>query len=69
MLDADDPLDWANSFGITHPVVRDPGYGYYGGFIDGSSFSLPSMTIVAAGGEIVERNTYVFETDIVNHLP
>ena len=62
-------LDWANSFGLSHPVVADPGFGFTTGFIDGSSIGLPSMHIIAAGGEVVERDIWASESDVQRYLP
>ena len=60
---------WANEFGINHPVVADDGFAYTYGFIDGGSFGLPSMHIIAPGGEVVERDIWAGESDVTRYLP
>ena len=65
----DELADWADQFGIEHPVVADEGFAVTSRFVDGGSIGLPSMDLLEAGGEIVIRNAYVDESDVENHLP
>jgi len=61
--------EWADSLGVTHPVVADPNFDYTFGFIDGNSIGLPSMHIIAAGGEVVARDIWADESDVQSYLP
>lgn len=61
--------DWADQFGIDHPVVADEGFSVTSRFVDGGTIGLPSMTLLEAGAEIVIRNAWVSESDVEAHLP
>jgi hypothetical protein len=59
---------WAQTFGLTHPVVADPGWGVtvdYAGY----SFGLPSMHQLGAGAVVLRRGTWVSEQQVVDALP
>lgn len=59
---------WADTFGLTHPVVADAGWGVtmqYAGF----SWSMPSMHQLAPGGVVVRKKTVVSEAQIEAELP
>ena len=63
--------DWADSFGITHPVVKDPGFNVTLRYIQttGGSFGIPSMTLLQDGAEIVITDGYVDEGTVQSYLP
>jgi hypothetical protein len=74
-------MQWANSYGITHPVVADgdmngDGYNFDETInylfaspdFDGSFF-LPNMQLLAPGLVVQASNTIVSEQQIVNVLP
>ena len=59
---------WADTFGLTHPVVADPNWNTtvkYAGF----SFGLPSMHQLAPGMRVLRRGTRVNESQIQAALP
>jgi hypothetical protein len=60
--------EWANAFGITHPVVSDGGWGVTVRFT-GYSFALPAMHQMAPGMEILRINTWVTENQVQSALP
>lgn len=60
---------WADAFGLTHPVVADANWGVTARFLRSSSFSIPTMSLLGAGAEVLARDTWVSETEIRNHLP
>ncbi len=55
-------------FDLHHPVVSDPSWGVTVGYT-GYSIALPAMHQLAAGGEILRRNTRVNESQVVGALP
>ena len=61
--------DWANQFGLTHPVVADAGFGVTASFVTGGTIGLPSMDLIEAGGEIVKVDDWVDASDVEAHLP
>lgn len=64
-----DLADWANSFGLTHPVVADANWNVTSRYLRSASFSIPTMTLLGAGPEVILRDTWVSESQIVNNLP
>jgi hypothetical protein len=50
-------------------VVADPGWGVTGRFIDGTTINLPAMHQMAAGMEILRRDTVVEEDQVRDALP
>lgn len=64
-----DLQDWANSFGLTHPVLSDGGWNVTGRFLRSQSFSIPTMTLIGEGSEVLLRDTWVSDTQIRNNLP
>lgn len=65
----EDLADWADTFGLHHPVVADPNWQVTARFVDGYSIALPSMQQLAAGMEILRRDTQVSESQIRGALP
>lgn len=63
-----DLQDWANTFGIDHPVVADPGFSVGARFVSGSLY-LPSTTLLGEGAVVLERDSTVTNGDILNALP
>ena len=59
---------WAQGFGLTHPVVADPGWNVTVSYT-GPSISLPAMHQIAPGGQILRRNTWISEPQIQAALP
>ncbi len=64
-----DLQDWANSFGIDHPVVADPGFGVGARFVSGGSLYLPSTSLLGPGAVVLERDSYITTGDIQAALP
>ncbi|MEM6929210.1 MAG: TlpA disulfide reductase family protein, partial [Myxococcota bacterium] len=60
---------WADAYGISHPVVVDPGYGVAASFVVGGTIGLPTMTLLAPGAEIVAADRRVNQADILAVLP
>lgn len=64
-----DLQSWANSFGLDHPVVADPGFGVGSRFVTGGSLYLPSTSLLGEGAVVIKRDTTISTNDIVNALP
>ena len=64
-----DLADWANNFGINHPVVADTGFNVTFRFVQGYSVGLPSMSLIEAGGEVLYANTWLGESQVQANLP
>lgn len=60
---------WAETYGITHPVVADPNFYTTARYVDGGSIVMPSMTLLGAGATVISRDTPVSEADVVANLP
>jgi peroxiredoxin len=60
---------WADTHGLTHPVVSDANWETTVRFIDGYTINLPSMHLLAAGMDILDRDTHVDEDQIRDALP
>lgn len=61
--------DWADQFGLNHPVVADPGYGVTTRFVDGGNIGLPSMSLLLDGAEVRYRDTSITEDQVRVNLP
>jgi hypothetical protein len=64
--------EWADAYGLTHPVLADRGFPYYSQFVNGSSINMPNLTLLAPGLEIIwrEKAGYrLMESDITPYLP
>lgn len=59
---------WADTYGITHPVVADANLGVTSRYTSGT-ISLPSMHQIGAGAEVLQTQTYLFAGDIEAALP
>ena len=64
-----DLMAWADRFDHDFPVLNDFGYPVGGSFVEGSTISLPSMSLIAPGGEGLKADAYVTEADIEAILP
>ena len=69
-----DLQEWANDYGITHPVLADPGFGELVNYLyaDPSfngSFGLPNMELLSPGMQVEIINGYVGASDIEAYLP
>lgn len=60
--------EWADTFGLNHPVVADAGWGVTVNYT-GYSFALPAMHQLAPGMAVVRKNTWVSEAQIQAELP
>ncbi len=63
-----DLASWANTYGLNHPVVSDPGWGVTGRFVSGS-FGLPSMHLIGPDAEVLQTQTYIDASEIEGALP
>jgi len=64
-----DLQSWANSFGIDHPVVADPGFNVGARFVSGGQLYLPSTSLLGPGAVVLERDSYVTTNDVLGALP
>lgn len=64
-----DVQGWVDAFGLTHPVVADPYYDVLVRYISGYYIALPSMQLLAPGAEILQLDSLVSESQVVNALP
>ena len=67
-------MQWANDYGVTHPVVADPGFGETVNYLYAApnfngTFYLPNMQLLSSGMVVEISNGYVSESDVINHLP
>ena len=67
-------MQWANQYGITHPVVVDPNFNETSQYLfaDPSfngSFYLPNMQLLAPGRVVTISNDWVTLSDIQQVLP
>ena len=63
-----DVVAWANEYNLTHPVVADPQWQTTTRYVS-SSFSLPSMHQLAPGMEVLRRQAFVTEQQVIDALP
>ena len=68
-----DLAGWASNFGLTHPVLADPGtaVGYsYIGTTGVTSIGLPSTQLLGPGMEVLAVNQYSISRSMIEaHLP
>ncbi len=64
----DDAARWAEKHGKTHPVLADPGWAVSYRFITASVVDLPSMHLVAPGGEVLGVDDYFPRGEIESYL-
>ncbi len=64
-----DLQNWAYSFGIAHPVVADSNWLITSRFVSSSSIALPTMHLVGEGSEVLIRDSWISESQIVSALP
>ena len=65
--DGDDAAQWANDLGVTHPVVADP-YWSIGDLYE-VDWSIPSLTLIGPGMEVLIEDGWITEDDIEAALP
>ena len=67
-------MGWANTYGITHPIVTDPDfdeavqYLWANPSFDGS-IGLPNMQLLSSGMVVEISNGWPSESTIVSYLP
>lgn len=61
--------EWADAYGIDHPVVADPGFGVAIRFIDGNTIVLPSTSLLGPGATVIKRDRVISVADIEAALP
>ena len=60
---------WAQTYGITHPILIDEDWGVTYRYITGGSIGLPTDHLIAPGMEIIRLDTHVINGDIEYYLP
>ncbi|MEN0061125.1 MAG: hypothetical protein AAGA48_03190 [Myxococcota bacterium] len=60
---------WVDRFGLTHPVVADPGFGVGGSFVPGGSIGLPSLSLLGPGAEVLIADGRPNSGDVISALP
>lgn len=59
--------EWVDVYGLTHPVVADPSYGYGWNFMSGA---LPAQTLLGPGAVLEIIDGYpIAEADVEGALP
>jgi hypothetical protein len=61
--------EWAQAFGLQHPVTSDVGFGVTFSYVDGYYVGLPSLSLLREGAEVVINDGSVFPTDVIENLP
>ena len=69
-----DLMDWANTYGITHPVVSDSGFNEAVQYLWANpqftgTIGLPNMQLLSSGMVVEFSNSWPSESDIVSFLP
>ena len=69
-----DLMDWANSYGITHPVVADPDFNEAVQYLWANpqfngTIGLPNMQLISSGMVVEMSNSSISEYQIVGYLP
>ena len=64
---------WANTYGLTHPVVADPGFDVTAQYLFADpnfsgSFGLPNMQLLSPGMVVEMSNTWVSQSDFMPYL-
>ena len=64
---------WANTFGLTHPVVADPGFDVTAQYLFADpnfsgSFGLPNMQLLSPGMIVERSNTWIDQSDFMPYL-
>ena len=67
-------MQWANDYGLNHPVVADPGFNITAQYLWAASdfsgsFFLPNMQLLSPGMVVAYSNTWLYEGQVVNYLP
>ena len=66
---AEGPRRWADTAGLTHPVVADPGWQVTARFSSGSYIALPTMHLIGPDAEVLVRDGWVSESTVATDLP
>ena len=71
---ASELMDWANTYGITYPIVTDPEFGETLQYLSADSFfdgniGLPNMQLLSSGMVVEISNGWLSENTIVSYLP
>ena len=61
--------DWADTHGLSHPVVADTNFGVAGAFVEGNSIGLPSFSMLGPGAEVIYADSFFGESEVENNLP
>ena len=58
--------DWANRFGLSHPVIADTDFSVTHRYVDpqATSIGLPSFTLLGRGMKVVIGDGFVQDSDI-----
>ena len=67
--DRGDLEDWADEFGLSHPVVADPGFGVTTQLVGGGGITLPTMHLLGPGAELIFIDQYLTEDHVRTNLP
>ncbi len=54
---------WATTYGLTTPVVADPGFGLLGRY--STTRSYPSYTLIGPGGEVISKDESGYERSAI----
>jgi len=69
----EDLMEWANDYGLTHPVLADPGFDEIVNYLwadpnFSGQFGLPNMELLSPGMVVESSNGWVNAGDIEAHL-
>ena len=61
---------WADTFGLTHPVLDDDGFPVIASYMGGGSIGMPNLTLLGPGLEVLWTNrNSISASEIEEHLP
>jgi len=63
-----DAARWAERHGKTHPVLADPNWSVSERFMTSPAVNLPSMHLIAPGGEVLRAEDFVTRSEIEGFL-
>ncbi len=66
--DQADLAEWADTYGLHHPVVSDGGWGVTSRFVP-ASFGIPTMHLLGPGAEVIAADAFLGTPDIEAALP
>jgi len=61
--------EWADEFGLSHPVVADDGMQVVFSYVEGGQVGLPSFNLLGEGMEVIKADDSVDEGDVQANLP